>query len=84
MQKKKNASPNTMIDKETRKRLKQLDKERSKLKRQIEKIEFRPCHGDLELKQKDEEIKGLREKDRELEKEHDSYMLKIGNVEHSP
>jgi seryl-tRNA synthetase len=73
-----------MIDKKTSKRLKQIDKERSKLKKQIKKLEFRPCHSDFDLRQKDEEIKGLREKDHELEKEHDSYILKTGNMEHSP
>jgi chromosome segregation ATPase len=69
-----------MIDKETRKRLRQIDKERSKLKKQIKKLGFRPCHCDLELKQKDEEIKGLREKEHELKKERDSYKLKAGKM----
>ena len=69
-----------MIDKETRKRLKQIKKEISQLKKQIKKLEFRPCHKDSELKQKDKDIKTLREKTYELEKEQDMYILKAGNI----
>jgi septal ring factor EnvC (AmiA/AmiB activator) len=72
-----------MIDKETRKKLKQIKKEISQLKKQIKKLEFRPCHNDSELKQKDKDIKTLREKTYELEKEHDRYILKAGNTKHS-
>ena len=69
-----------MIDKETRKRLKQIKKEISQLKKQIKKLEFRPCHNDSELKQKDKGIKALRVKTYELEKEYDRYILKVGNI----
>ena len=62
-----------LIDKETRKKLKQIKKEISQLKKQIKKLEFRPCHNDSELTQKDKDIKTLREKTYELEKEHDRY-----------
>jgi septal ring factor EnvC (AmiA/AmiB activator) len=72
-----------MIDKETRKRLKQIEKQISKLQKQIKKLEFRPCRNDAELKQKDKDIKTLREKTYELEKEHDRYILKAGNIKHS-
>jgi septal ring factor EnvC (AmiA/AmiB activator) len=72
-----------MIDKETRKRLKQIEKQISKLQKQIKKLEFRPCRNDSELKQKDKDIKTLREKTYELEKEHDRYILKAGNIKHS-
>ena len=72
-----------MIDKETRKKQKQNEKEISQLKKQIKKLEFRPCHNDSELKQKDKGIKTLREKTYGLEKEHDIYILKAGNIKHS-
>ena len=72
-----------MIDKETRKRLKQIKKEISQLKKQIKKLEFCPCHNDSELKQKDKDIKTLKEKTYELEKEHDMYILKAGDIKHS-
>ena len=71
-----------MIDKKTRKRLKQIEKEISKLKKETKKVEFRPCHSDLELKQKDEDIKALREKIYQLEKGQDRYILNTGNPTH--
>ncbi len=72
-----------MIDKETRKKLKQIKKEKSQLKKQIKKLEFRPCHNDSELKQKDKDIQTLREQTYELQKEQDMYILKAGNTKHS-
>ena len=60
-----------MIDKETRKKRKQIKKEISQLKKQIKKLEFCPCHNDSELKQKDKGIKTLREKTYELEKKQE-------------
>jgi septal ring factor EnvC (AmiA/AmiB activator) len=72
-----------MIDKETRKKQKQIKKEISQLKKQIKKLEFRPCHNDSELTQKDKDIKTLSEKTYELEKEHDIYILNAGNIKHS-
>ena len=58
-------------------------KKLSSLNKQIKKPEFHPCHNDSELKQKDKGIKTLREKTYELEKEHDSHILKAGNIKHS-
>jgi len=55
----------------------------SSLNKQIKKLEFRPCHNDSEPKQKDKDIKTLREKTYELEKEQDRYILKAGNIKHS-
>ncbi|MCG2779184.1 MAG: hypothetical protein L6406_26210 [Desulfobacterales bacterium] len=72
-----------MIDKETRKKLKQIKNQISQLKKQTKKLEFRPCHNDSELKQKDKEIKTLREKTYQLKKEHDMYILKAGNTKHT-
>ena len=71
-----------MIDKETRKKLKQIKKEISQLKKQIKKLEFRPCHNDSDLKQKDKDIKALRAKTYELEKEHHMYILRAGEKNH--
>ena len=72
-----------MIDKETRKRLKQIEKQISKLQKQIKKLEFRPCRNDAELKQKDQDIKALRDKVYHLEKKHHRYILNAGNIKHS-
>jgi len=71
-----------MIDKETQKKLRQIKKEINQLNKQIKKLEFRPCQNDSELKQKDKDIKALREKAHQLEKEHGSYILKAGNIKH--
>ena len=71
-----------MIDKRTRKKLKQIKKEISHLQKQIKKIEFHPCRNDAELKQKDEDMKALRNKVHQLEKQHDRYILNAGNLTH--
>jgi chromosome segregation ATPase len=72
-----------MIDKQTRKRLKQIGKKISQLKKQTRKLELRPCHNDAELKQKDQDINALREQVHHLEKEQDTYILQTGNIKHS-
>ncbi len=72
-----------MTDKETRKKLKQIGKQISQLKKEIKKLEFRTCQNDSDLKQKDKDIQTVREKTYELEKEHDRYILKAGNIKHS-
>jgi peptidoglycan hydrolase CwlO-like protein len=77
------AASSTMLDKETKKRLKQIEKEISQLKKQIRKLEFRPCRSDAELNQKEEDTKALQEKISLLEKEHDSHILKTGKIKHS-
>jgi len=71
-----------MIDKETKKNLKQIKKEIIQLNKQINKLEFRPCQNDSELKQKDKDIKALREKAHQMEKEHGRYILKAGEIKH--
>ena len=50
----------------------------------MKKLEFRPCRNDAELKQKDNDIKALREKVHQLEKEHGRYILRAGNIKHTP
>ena len=71
-----------MIDKETRKKLKKIQKETDKLNKELKKLEFRPCQNDADLKKKDEDLKSLREKILSLEKEQDRYMLHAGGIEH--
>ena len=72
-----------MIDKKTRKKLKQIEKEISQLQKQIKKLGLRPCRNDSELKQKDEDIKALRKKAYHLEKKHDRYILNAVKTNHS-
>ena len=72
-----------MIDKKTQKKMKQIKKEISQLQKQIKKLEFRPCRNDAELKQKDEDMKALRNKVHQLEKKHDRYILNAGKITHT-
>ena len=72
-----------MIDKETQKKLKQIKKQITQLKKEIKKLEFRPCHSDSDLKQKDKDIKTLRQKTYQLEKKHHRYILNSGNIKHT-
>ena len=72
-----------MTDKDTRKKLKQIKKKISQLEKEIKKLEFRPCHSDSDLKKKDKDIKTLREKTYQLEKEHHRYILNAGNTKHT-
>ena len=64
--------------------MKQLKKEISQLNKQLKKLEFRPCRNDADLKQKDQDIKALRNKVYHLEKKHDRYILNSVNTKHSP
>ena len=71
-----------MIDKDTQKKLKQIKKKISQLQKEMKKLEFRPCHSDSDLKQKDQDIKTLREKTYQLQKQHDRYIVHAGNTKH--
>lgn len=72
-----------MIDRETKKRLKKIQKEIKKVKKDLSKTELRPCQNDAELRYKEEDLKKLGSKLRELEKEQDRYILDTGRVKHS-
>jgi hypothetical protein len=56
------------------KTVKQIQKEIEKLRDNYQKMEFRPCHGDLDLIQKDKDLGSLKDKIYELEKERDTYL----------
>ena len=60
-----------MVDKTTRKRLKNIKKEIKKLRDEYRYIEFRPCQNDEDLKIKDEDLKKVMEEIYALEKEQD-------------
>jgi septal ring factor EnvC (AmiA/AmiB activator) len=77
------ARKTTMIDKETKKRLKKIQKDIRRVKKEISKAELRPCQNDADLKKKEEEIAGLGDKLRAFEKEQDRYILDSGRVRHS-
>ena len=71
-----------MMDKTTKKRMKKIKKEMDLLRKKLRKIEIRPCHGDADLKQKEMEIRSIKDKLLDLEREHDRYMLNTGKIKH--
>jgi len=72
-----------MIDKETRKRLKKIQKEINILKKEYKKVEFRPCQNDSDLKRKDDNLKTIMDKICIFEKEQDRYILETGRIRHN-
>jgi chromosome segregation ATPase len=71
-----------MPNNKTRKKLKQIEKELSDLEKERQKIEFRPCRGDADLKEKEENLQAMKEKIRELEHSRDRFILDSGSVQH--
>ena len=72
-----------MLDREAKKRLKKIQREIKKVKKDLSKTELRPCQNDAELRDKEEDLEALGNKLRELEKEQDRYILDTGRVKHS-
>ena len=71
---KKRSTSNTTDRQSKKKTVKQIQKEIEKLRDNYQKMEFRPCHGDLDLIQKDKDLGSLKDKIYELEKERDTYL----------
>jgi hypothetical protein len=64
-----------MPDKRNKKKaIKELKKEIEKLRDEYKKIEIRPCQGDIDLLQRENELEILKSKIYELEKERDTYL----------
>jgi chromosome segregation ATPase len=64
-----------MPDKQKKKKaIKELKKEIEKLRDEYERIELRPCQGDTDLRQRENELEILKSKIYELEKERDTYL----------
>jgi hypothetical protein len=68
------------MDKRTRKNFKRIQKEINKLKAQLSKIELRPCHGDADIRQKDNELRMIKREIYELEKEANQYALYVSGI----
>jgi superfamily II RNA helicase len=56
------------------KTVRQIQKEIEKLRAEHQKTEFRPCHGDLDLFQKDKDLDLLKEEINALERERDAHL----------
>jgi len=65
------------MDKTTRKNLKKIQRQIKKFKRELNKIELRPCNSDAELKQKEEDISIIKREIYELEKEANQFALYV-------
>ncbi len=64
-----------MADKPSKeKTIKQIQKELEKLRDEYKKMELRPCHGDLDLIQRDKDLGLLKDKIYALEKERDTHL----------
>jgi chromosome segregation ATPase len=64
-----------MPDKQNKKKaIKELKKEIEKLRDEYERIELRPCQGDTDLRQRENELEILKSKIYELEKERDTFL----------
>jgi hypothetical protein len=68
------------MDKRTRKNFKRIQKEINKLKAQLSKIELRPCRGDADIQQKENELRMIKREIYELEKEANQYALYISGI----
>ena len=64
-----------MPDKQNKKKaIKELKKEIEKLRHEYERIELRPCQGDTDLRQRENELDILKSKIYELQRERDNRL----------
>ena len=68
------------MGRKTRKQVKRIQKEIERLKEEVRKVELRPCHGDADLKKKEEELASLKREMYELEKEANQYVMYISGL----
>jgi hypothetical protein len=71
----KKRSTSDVTDRQSKeKTAKQIQKEIERLRDEYKKMELRPCHGDLDLVQRDKDLGVLKDKIYALEKERDNYL----------
>ena len=63
-----------MVTKLNKKKVKQLKKQVNELKRKLQKMEIRPCQGDADLKEREKDVKALKDQIFSLENESDRYL----------
>ena len=71
---KKRSTSNTTDRQSKEKTVKQIQKEIEKLRDEYQKTEFRLCHGDLDLFQKDKDLGLLKDKIYAFEKQRDTHL----------
>ena len=68
-----------MPDKNAKQRIKKLNKKIQEFEKAYHRMEMRPCKGDKDLKQKDIDLRMLREQIHALERERDSLIYIAGS-----
>ena len=66
-----------MVEKKTKKKIKKIQNEIHQLEELFKKMELRPCQGDAELSQKEQDLKRLKEKINEKKMERDQYKYSL-------
>jgi len=69
-----------MIKKKDQKTVKKIQKQIAFLKEELKKIELRPCKGDADIKQKEEEIFMLKREIYDLEKDANQYAIFVSGI----
>ncbi len=73
--------PLTMLDKDGRKRLKEIEKELRDLEKEFKKMELRPCQNDAELIAKEKDLKAYMDRILDLEKQRDRFSFPVRVIE---
>jgi len=63
-----------MPDKKAKKKIKELNKKIKELEKAFQGLQIRPCKGDKDLKQRDVDLRTLREQIYAVERERDSLI----------
>ncbi|MDB4444332.1 hypothetical protein N9174_03240 [bacterium] len=66
-----------MADKKTKKKIKKIQNEIDQLEELFKKMELRPCQGDADLSQKEEDMNDLKEKISAKKMERDRYKYSV-------
>jgi predicted nuclease with TOPRIM domain len=67
-----------MIEKQTKKKLKKIETEMKQLRKQIKGVEIRSCKSNEELTKKEGDLKTLKKKLVDLERERDRSLIENG------
>ncbi len=62
-----------MANKASKRVIKKIQNEINQLKKKFKEMEIRPCQGDAELEQREQDLKVLKEQIYKLEREVDKY-----------
>ena len=66
-----------MADKKTKKKIKKIQNEIDQLEELFKKMELRPCQGDDDLSQKEEDMEDLKDKINAKKMERDRYKYRV-------